>query len=85
MQKIRVYKTRTCPYCDAAVAFLNSRGLAYEAVDCSDDPATRKWLVETTGRTTVPQIFVGEHAIGGYTDMRALAASGEFDRLVAGA
>ena len=82
MQKIRVYKTRTCSYCDAAVRFLDRRNLPYEAIDCSDDPATRQWLVETTGRTTVPQIFVGNVPIGGYTELRALAASGEFDRLV---
>lgn len=83
MQNVRVYKTDTCPYCVAAIAFLEQKGVAYEAIDCSRDPATRKWLVETTGRTTVPQIFVGDTAIGGYTDLRALDASGELTRLLA--
>jgi glutaredoxin 3 len=81
--KIRVYKTNSCGYCVAAMSFLDQKGLAYEAIDCSSDPDTRRWLVETTGRTTVPQIFVGDRAIGGYTDLRALDASGEFQKLLA--
>jgi glutaredoxin 3 len=83
MPVIRVYKTQTCPYCVAALAFLDQRGLAYEAIDCTNDAKTRTWLVEATGRTTVPQIFVGDRSIGGYTDLRALDASGEFDRMLA--
>jgi glutaredoxin 3 len=82
MPLIRVYKTQTCPYCVAAMAFLDQRGIPYEAIDCSTDPKTRQWLVEATGRTTVPQIFVGDTAIGGYTDLRALDASGEFQRML---
>lgn len=82
MPKIRVYKTNTCPYCVAAMSFLDQKGVPYEAIDASA-PETRAWLVEATGRTTVPQIFVGDTAIGGYTDLRALDASGEFQKLLA--
>ena len=30
------------------------------------------WLVENTGRRTVPQIFIGEESIGGFDDLRQL-------------
>jgi glutaredoxin 3 len=44
----------------------------------------RRWLVEATGRTTVPQIFIDGEAVGGYTDIRALDERGVLDRMLAG-
>ncbi|MCB9681601.1 MAG: glutaredoxin 3 [Alphaproteobacteria bacterium] len=83
MTQIRVYTTRWCGYCSAAKRFLTDvKGLTYDEIDVTSDPEARRWLVQTTGQTTVPQIFVGEHAIGGYTDMRALDAAGGFDPLL---
>jgi glutaredoxin 3 len=80
---IVLYKTAWCGYCRQAEQLLTRLGIAYEAVDCTDDPACREWLVETTGRTTVPQIFVHGRAIGGYTDLAALARTGELDKILA--
>lgn len=84
MVPIQVYLTPTCPYCIAAERFLRGRRLDYEAIDVAGDPPTRRWLVEQTGRTTVPQIRIGDTWIGGYTDMAELAETGELDRLLAG-
>ncbi|MCA9491488.1 MAG: glutathione S-transferase N-terminal domain-containing protein [Myxococcales bacterium] len=83
MTNITVYLTRTCPYCIAAERYLHGRKLAYEAIDVAGDQPKRRWLVEQTGRTTVPQIKIGETWIGGYTDMMALVDTGELDRLLA--
>jgi glutaredoxin len=44
----------------------------------------RRWLVEATGRTTVPQIFIGGEPIGGFTDLRALDERGVLERMLAG-
>lgn len=84
MPEIRVYTTRSCGYCVAAKRFLGDvKGVAFTEIDVSHDPEKRRWLVAATGRTTVPQIFIGEHAVGGYTDLRALDAEGQLDRLLA--
>ncbi|MGZ3406504.1 MAG: glutaredoxin domain-containing protein, partial [Polyangia bacterium] len=56
MPEIRIYTTDYCGYCHAAKSLLSSRGVAFEEIDCSQDPATRKWLIEQTGQRTVPQI-----------------------------
>lgn len=79
---VRVYSTMICPYCIRAKALLKSRGIPFEEIDVTGDPAARAWLVETTGRRTVPQIFIGEEPIGGFDDLRALDVSGELARML---
>lgn len=74
--EVTVYTTRVCPYCIAAKALLGARKVAYKEVDVSGDDAKRAWLVEATGRRTVPQIFIGDEPIGGYDDLAALDKSG---------
>jgi glutaredoxin 3 len=73
---VTIYTTRVCPYCFAAKRLLQARGIAYDEIDVTADPAKRAWLVEATGRRTVPQVFIGTEAIGGYDDLSALDASG---------
>ena len=74
---VRIYTRAWCGYCTAAVRLLRDRGIAFEEIDVTGDPASRRWLVETTGSSTVPQIFIGGKPIGGYTDLRALDRRGE--------
>ncbi|HEY8078002.1 MAG TPA: glutaredoxin 3 [Labilithrix sp.] len=80
---VRIYSTLICPYCIRAKALLNAKGIPYENVDVTGNPAMRAWLVQQTGRRTVPQIFIGEEAIGGFDELRALDRSGELDRKLA--
>lgn len=77
---VRVYSTKICPYCDRAKALLGQRGVAFEEIDVTNDPDKRTWLVEATGRRTVPQIFIGDEPIGGFDDLRALDVSGELQK-----
>jgi glutaredoxin 3 len=81
---IRIYVTATCPYCRAAVALLDGRGAPYQKIDCSEDAATRDWLVEKTGRRTVPQIFIGDVPVGGYDDLKRLDKLGALDPILRG-
>jgi glutaredoxin 3 len=76
MPEVRVYTTRFCAYCVAAKRLLGARHIAYDEIDVTRDDASRAWLVEKTGRKTVPQIFVGARAIGGYQELVALDRSG---------
>jgi len=80
---VRVYTTTACGYCGAAKRLLGARGVPYEEVDVSGDDAKRAWLLETTRRRTVPQIFIHGRAIGGYEELAALDRSGELKQLLA--
>ncbi len=79
---IRVYTTETCPFCRLAKDLLRRKGFAFEEVDVSDDHSARRWLVDATGRRTVPQIFIGDDPIGGYEELRRLEDRGELGTLV---
>ena len=70
--RIVVYTTRLCGYCVAAKRLLERESLPFEEVDVSMDREKRAWLVQATGRRTVPQIFINEVPIGGYTELRSL-------------
>jgi len=80
-----VYGTRFCGYCVAATRYLEARGLVVDYVAIDKDPAQRALMQRLTGRTSVPQIFVAGHHVGGYTDLRYLDQSGELERLLQGA
>ena len=82
---VRVYTKKNCPYCVRAKALLTKKGVAFEEVDVETDDALRTWLVETTGQRTVPQIFVGDRPLGGFTDVEALDRKGELDAILRGA
>ena len=84
MKQVTVYTTDSCVYCRQAERFLKGRGIPFKQVDVSGDDAARQLLVERSGgRKTVPQIFVGDQPIGGYTDMIALDRSKQLDALLA--
>jgi glutaredoxin 3 len=82
MVDVKIYTTRVCGYCVAAKRLLDARAIVYEEFDVTRDDAQRAWLVETTGRRTVPQIFIGGEAIGGYEDLRELDRSGRLKAML---
>mgnify|MGYP000579554622 CR=1 FL=1 len=85
---IKLYIKRGCPYCRAAVDLLNERNLAFTLIDYSDDHDLRKAIRGQTGRKTSPHVFIHGKSIGGYDELRALAAGAacdsEFDECVDG-
>ena len=82
MQPVIVYTSRPCGYCSAAKSLLNQIGVTYEERDLTGDSAARKNLIETSGQRTVPQIFVGQVHVGGFTELRALHSAGNLLPLV---
>lgn len=80
--KVTVYSKDYCPYCDRAKELLTRKGVAFDAIELQDHPGEFQKLKERTGLMTVPQIFIGEKLIGGYTDMAALDRAGELDKLL---
>jgi len=79
---IIIYGSDTCAYCTAARMLLKKKGLAYEDVLVSNDPKKRQEMIARSGNSSVPQIFIGEQAIGGFDELYALEKNGELDRLL---
>ncbi len=75
---VRMYCTAVCPYCVRAAALLGQRGVeSIEKLRVDLDPQLRDEMIARTGRRTVPQIFIGEHHVGGYDDLAALDRAGK--------
>ena len=80
---IKVYSARLCGYCRAAERLLTSKGLAFEIIKVDEDPALYEHMKKISGRQTVPQIFIGDHHVGGFDDLSAINQSGELDKILA--
>ncbi len=81
--KITVYHTPFCPYCGWAKQLLKSKNVKFTMINVNDGPNLRKEMEQrSSGRTSVPQIFIGDTHIGGYDDMADLDAKGQLDSLI---
>ncbi|MBP0588841.1 glutaredoxin 3 [Paraburkholderia sp. LEh10] len=77
MNKVIMYSTQVCPYCQMAERLLKSRGVEHiEKVLIDKDPARRQEMMTRTGRRTVPQVYIGDRHVGGYDDLSALDRAG---------
>lgn len=86
MSSVVMYSTRVCPYCVMAEKLLQKRGVTQlEKILIDVDPAQREIMMTRTGRRTVPQIYIGDHHVGGYDDLAALDRAGKLGELLAGA
>ncbi len=86
MPPIKMYTTGYCPYCTRAKQFLQSRGVAQiEEIRIDADAQARTQMMQSTGRRTVPQIFIGSTHVGGYDDLVALDGKGGLQPLLDGA
>lgn len=84
MSVIELYTTITCPYCDRAKELLTRKGVTFHEIDVSDDLELRAFMQKRAqGQRTVPQIFIGDYHVGGYTDLYALEQSGKLSELLA--
>ena len=84
MPKIKIYSTMLCPYCSAAKSLLKKKGAEFEEIDVTFNPSERSRMTELSGgRTSVPQIWIGDRHIGGFDDLSELNADGELDPLLA--
>ncbi|WP_240224323.1 glutaredoxin 3 [Rheinheimera hassiensis] len=83
MSQVTIYTKAYCPYCVRAKSVLDNKGVAYQEIRIDEQPELRPQMIErAAGRTTVPQIFIGEQHIGGCDDMLALDAAGKLDPLL---
>lgn len=83
MAKVLMYSTRICPYCVMAEKLLARKGVTADKIMLDDMPERREEMVRLSGRNTVPQIFIGDTHVGGYTDLAELDRKGALDPLLA--
>jgi glutaredoxin 3 len=80
--KITIYTRPFCGFCSRAISLLRKKGVEFTEIEAGFDPAKRREMVDRSGRTTFPQIFVGETHIGGCDDLMALDGAGKFDPML---
>jgi glutaredoxin 3 len=80
---IEIYTKTFCPYCWRAKALLDEKGVEYCEISVDFGGETRQQMIHrANGRTTVPQIFIREHHVGGCDDLFALERAGGLDDLI---
>lgn len=83
MNKVRIYRTRSCPYCRRAESLLKKRGVKkMQVIDVGGNRKLWAAMEKETRRNTVPQIFIGDFHVGGYDDLAALDKKGRLQKLL---
>ena len=84
MKTVEIYTSPLCGYCHAAKRLLKQKGVSFSETNVAVNPAKRKeMLSRANGRHTVPQIFIGDHHVGGFNDLAALESAGKLDPMLA--
>jgi glutaredoxin 3 len=80
---IEIYTQPWCPYCARAMSLLSAKGVEFHEIDAPHGSAERQEAIRRSGgRTTMPQIFIGDRHIGGSDDLVALDRAGKLDPLL---
>ena len=83
MKNITVYMGPMCSYCDAAKRLLNKKNIPYKEINIAlEEGKMEEMLKKSNGMKTIPQIFIEDHHIGGYDELRSLENKGELDKLI---
>ena len=83
MKNVTVYMGPMCAFCDAAKRLLTKKNIPYKEINIAlDEDKREEMLKKSNGKRTIPQIFIEEHHVGGYVELRALEKKGELDSLI---
>lgn len=66
MEKVKIFSTPTCPYCNAAKEFFKEEGIDFENIDVSQDRAAADEMVEKSGQMGVPVIDIDGKILVGF-------------------
>lgn len=72
---VEIYTKSWCGYCRMAMALLDKHDIAYTNIDVTADADKEQEMKQRSGRQTVPQIFINDTSIGGFTDLAQLSAT----------
>ena len=83
MPSVTIYTKGWCPYCSAAKKLLTEKGVEFTEIDIEKKPEARAEMIQKAkGRSTVPQIFIGEKHVGGCDDLYDLDDRGQLEPLL---
>jgi glutaredoxin 3 len=83
--KVEIYTKMFCPYCARAKQLLAAKGVKFDEVAVDGGGELRQEMIQRArGRTTVPQIFIGETHVGGCDDLMLLERQGQLDAMLEG-
>lgn len=83
MSRIVLYTTQNCPFCQQAEHLLSRRNAGpITKIQVDQIPGQMQKMIRLTGRRTVPQIYIGDRHIGGYSDLAELDRTGELKNLL---
>jgi glutaredoxin 3 len=82
---VTIYTKTWCPYCMAAKDLLEQKGIAFAEIEITGKPELRdEMLAKAKGRSSVPQVFIGERHVGGCDDLYALERGRALDKALVG-
>ncbi len=82
---VRLYTTQFCPFCIRARQLLDAKGVSYSETAVDGRPDLRAQMQAESGRHTVPQIWIGEHHVGGFDELWLLEQRGQLDPMLGNA
>lgn len=82
MARVLMYTTAVCPYCVNAKKLLAQKGVDVEEIRVDQNPQLRNEMMQKSGQRTVPQIWIDDFHVGGFTDLWALDKQGKLDGLL---
>ena len=80
--KVVMYAADGCSYCARARRLLDGKGVTVEEIDVEAVPGAHADMLARSGRSTVPQIFIGDAHIGGADELDMLDAAGRLDPML---
>ena len=83
MADVTLYTTDPCSFCARAKGLLKSRGVEFNEINLARDPSGRLELAQRTGMMSFPQVLVGEHLVGGFTELKAADEDGSLQQMLA--
>lgn len=81
MAQIKLYSADWCPFCVRAKRLLEEKGIPFQEFNVDKSEGLREEITKKTGHKTIPQIFIDEEFIGGFTELSVLNENGELDKI----
>lgn len=83
MAQVVIYTKTYCPFSKACKEFLDAKGVKYDEKTIDEDSASQKEMEQKSSmRTDTPQVFINDHHIGSFDDLKALDQEGELDKML---
>ena len=83
MKKVVIYTCRLCAHCDWAKELLSKKNVKFIEHNIEKDSSKMvEMLRKSNGVKTVPQIFIGEHRVGGNDELQTLEREGKLDNFL---